>query len=324
MDEMKAVTLFITLSKKDFDFMELTIPHIIKGCNYPFKQIILLVDPSNAEGFHRKFDINIKFETFWNKCSVLAGHLENAIVLEINQDRNKLKQITEKYFGRSVYEVKDFRGNLWYGFILGIESALTNYVVHFDSDILIHSDNQYSWVKEGLEIIDKYEDIISVSPLPGPPRKDKKLIQDKDVNWILDERGFYKFRSFSTREFLIKKSRIYCNFLPLPIKYSSWKRHLWSKVFGGSALWPLEWLIDSRLNESLHFRADIASGKSWTLHTPDHGVEFCNYLPDIIRAVENNRFPLENAGKYDLDLYAFVKLIDSEKMERANVGKSEK
>lgn len=313
MDEIKEVCLFITLSKNDFDFIEHTVPHIVKGCNYPFKQIILLVDQSKAKGFHRKFENAVKFEAFWNKCCKIAEYFNNAIVFQIDYDRLIIKKITKKYFGRPIYNVKDFRGNLLYGFIFGIESASTDYVVHFDSDILIHSATEYSWVKEGLGILDNHDDIISIAPLSGPPRKDKKLIQDKDVNWFLDERGFYKFKNFSTRVFMIKKSKLFNNFLPLPIKHVSWKRYLWTAVFGGSSLWSLEWLMALQLKQRSFYRSDIASGKSWTLHASDHGEKFCRYLPDIIKAVENNRYPLENAGKYDFDLEAFVKLIESKK-----------
>lgn len=312
---MTEVSLFISLCKKDFNFIDHTIPHIIKGCNYPFKQIILLVDQSKAKGLHGKFEKFISSKKFFNQCEALAGQLKNAIVLEINYSRKKEEEITKKYFGRPVYTIKDFRGNLLYGFIFGIESSLTDYVVHFDSDILIHSDIQYSWIKEGLDLLDKYDDIISVSPLSGPPRKDKNLIQDKNVDWVFDERGFYKFQNFTTRLFMIKKSKMFNNLLPLPIKHVSWKKYLWSLVSGHSSIWALEWLIAFQLKQLKFYRADIASGKSWMLYTSDHGEKFCKYLPAIIKDVENNRFPIENSGKYDLDLEAFVKLIDSEKTE---------
>lgn len=72
----------------------------------------------------------------------------------------------------------------------------------------------------------------------------------------------------------------------------------------------LEKIISLQMKRMGVYRADISSGKSWTLHPPDHGPIFCQNLPKLIDMIERGEYPQENAGKYDLNLEAFLSAVN--------------
>jgi hypothetical protein len=68
--------------------------------------------------------------------------------------------------------VRDHRGVPLFGWIAGLEAAQTDFVVHFDSDLLLHQAPGHSWIDAGMALIQEDPLAMFVSPLPGPPASD--------------------------------------------------------------------------------------------------------------------------------------------------------
>jgi hypothetical protein len=221
---------------------------------------------------------------------------------DIDYSKNFRNRAYKKHFGKKMWETHNFRGYPILGSLFSIEQTETDYMVHFDSDMLLHQQSDYNWIEEGIKLLQKYKDIISVSPLSGPPTKNGKLIQQTEVGepHEHDEGGFYRFKTFTSRVFLIDRKR-FDLLLPLQTNIPL-KLRIKSYLTGNSLLPPWEDMVGNRLEKTPYFRVDLDSPKAWTIHPNLRGPELFKALPDIIEKIEAGWYPSGQGGYYDLKL----------------------
>jgi hypothetical protein len=201
-----------------------------------------------------------------------------------------------------MWQTHNFRGYPILGSIFSIEEAKTDYLVHFDSDMLLYQHCGYSWIKEGIKLLQQHQEVISVIPLSGPPTGNGNLLQQTEVGepYEHDPRGFYRFKTFTSRVFLIDRQR-FERLLPLRLKLplrSKIKNYLTRR----NTLPPWEVMVGNRLEETSYIRVDLDSPHAWTLHPNVRGQEFFQALPSIIKKIEGGWYPPGQAGYYDLRL----------------------
>ena len=63
-----------------------------------------------------------------------------------------------------------------------------------------------------------------------------------------------------------------------------------------------ETMVEEALTKSDMWRADLMTQKAWSLHPGDRSEEFYQLLPQIIDSVNQNEFPEEQRGHFDLRL----------------------
>jgi hypothetical protein len=157
----------------------------------------------------------------------------------------------------------------------------------------------------GIQLIDDVEQILFVSPLSGPPTEDGTLHQG-NTHYELDPRGFYVFKEFTSRKYLLSRKRLEQS-LPYQPLWISRKRKLLSYITGQSALWSWEVIASKKLRDTEFIRADMKDPRAWTLHTPDHGPEFVRNLSQLVGKVSRAQFPASQRGHYDLKLHDWIK-----------------
>lgn len=306
----KKVSLSILVARTDIPFMMHTIPHLVRMCNYDFYEKCLIIDTAPlSEQYRNRPGIGTLYQ-LRECCNKL---IEKGVVdrtIDIDYSKKTVKKTYKKHFGKFLKHTHNFRGYPIYGSIFGIEAVKGDYVLHFDSDMLLHQDKDFDWIGQGIKFLDDNEEIMFVSPLSGPPAQDGSLKQ-WGVEYEIDKRGFYRFKEFTSRKYLLKKEKFFSS-LPMEPQYISWKRRLASYLTGKSPLWNWEVMVAEHLKAKGCIRADLSSPKAWTLHTPDHGDKFIKYLPEIIQMIEKGRFPKENAGDYDLHLDRYIEMINRE------------
>ena len=220
-------------------------------------------------------------------------------IIEINYNKKVRKQIYKKYFGYDLGVTHSFRGCPVYGSIYAIENTETDYVLHFDSDMLFHCSHNKNWLKEAINLLLNNPDIMFVAPHPGPPRQDGEL-QQHGLKYSKKD-TYFRFDDFSSRIYFLSKKKLE-KILPIIPQYISWKRKLFQFLTGKSALRPWEINITYQIKAKKYIRADLRNPEAWTIHTPDHGPDFVKNLPAIIQKVEAGWFPESQAGDYDLIL----------------------
>lgn len=297
-------TLSILVARTDIPFIMQTIPHLVKECQFDFAERVLIVDTAPLSASFRNRPGIGTLEQLRECCQkLLDKHVVDKLV-DINYSKEYRKQVYKKHFGRNFTTTHDFRGYPILGSVFAIESAQSDYVVHFDSDMLLHQKVGANWIQAGINLMQKYPEVMFVSPRSGPPTLDGSLKQ-RGVHYERHEAGYYRFTDFTSRKFLVDRKRLE-NILPLKLEWTSWKRRWMSHFTGKSALWSWEYMVSQQLKATEYVRADLEDSSAWTLHTPDHGSAFIQALPQVIEKVESGNYPTEQAGDYDLQLEAWT------------------
>jgi hypothetical protein len=290
---MVECTLAILAGVRDTVYAGAIAEHIYRSCRFNFAEVLLVIDDCN-------FDDSVK-RLAEDRINALRSAIgENIRIAWISKFLSRKDEIAKKYFGVNIRADRDHRGIPMFGWIAGLEEAQTDHVLHCDSDILFYQDAESDWVSCAIDLIEKDPSVMFVAPRPGPPAANGALLGQSNT-FFVDNEGNYRFKTLSSRRFLVRKSRL-AALLPIQPVYTSWKRRLLMQCGAGNALSPWETCVSEKLQRSKYFRVHLGSSNAWTLHCPDHSPEWITALPDIIAKVESGSYPEKQAGLYDLQL----------------------
>ena len=297
---MSECTFVLLAGPRDSGFLKHTLPHLLRMCSFRFNEILFVAD--DLPTGNRSHDSEIENARFADLLQRLTR--DQTVTRCVHLSEFASASLAKKYFGSPVSTLRDSRSVPLFGWIAGIEAAQTDFVVHFDSDILLHQAPGHNWIRTGMSLIEEDPLAMFVSPLPGPPSCDGGL-RAQVVAPNLDKQGNFRFKTFSSRRFLLSKLR-FEKLLPTPLRYTSIKRRLLMQLGFGNAVWPWEYCVSCALQESKYYRVHLCSPKAWALHCPDHSKAWLHSLPAVIKRVEEGRYPTEQGGYYDLMLPAWT------------------
>jgi hypothetical protein len=297
--ESASCSIWFLVARTDVPFMMQTIPHIIKMCNYPFVQKVVAIDTSPLSGDYISRPCIGTFTELQQCCDKLlnSGVVDRIVNVDFSEDY--LDKVYKKHLGKSIGQTHNYRGAPVLGYIFLLEQARSDYIVHFNTDMLIYQGPDYNWIKEGIKAMRQYHEIACVTPLSGPPTKDGLLHQK--VPYERDPKGFYRFKQFTSRKFLVDIKR-FEKLLPLKI--------LW-KAGAGRKLDKWEIMVSHRLKETPFFRVDIDTPSAWALHSSyTHDQTLVQNLPQIIEKNESGWYPSMQAGHYNLHLRSWLEAME--------------
>jgi len=301
-------SVWILVARTDIPFMMFTIPHLLKMSNFPFTERVLAVDTAPLSGDKvSRPGVGTMEELRRNTQELLEKGIVDRVV-DINYDRNYQNQVYQKHFGFPLRQSHNYKGYPILGTIFTIEECKSDYMLHFDSDMLLYQQSDFSWVEEGMKLSEKHPEIMSFRPLTGPPSSENNIYQKKDYQY--DANGFYKFKFFGSRAYLINK-KTFDKLLPLPIIWRPYRKKIMEKLpnqlqtllnytFNKGKLDSWEIMVSKQLEETGSWRGVLADKRAWTLHPKDRSPAFIQALPNIIERIEAGEFPEAQAGHYDL------------------------
>lgn len=292
-----------------------TIPHLVRACNFKFHKKVLVVDTAPLSGDKVNRPGIGTMSQLRENCAELIhqGIMDEAI--DMNYSPDYRRHVYQKHFKTSrVRPTHNFKGYPILGSIFAIEAVPGDFILHFDSDMLLHQTLGHCWIQAGMELIKRREDVMFVRPLSGPPSKEGGFFQKFDYS--LDPEGFYRFKFFGSRAFLLQKEK-FDRLLPLPILWGKYKNDWMTKlptsllteinaVFRRGALDSWEVMVSRKLESTQYVRATLTDPRAWTLHPIDRGTRFIDNLPSLIQRIEAGEIPSEQAGYYDLNLDAWL------------------
>ena len=305
---LPSCSLWILVARTDIPFMMYTIPHLVRMSNFPFKEKVLAVDTAPLSG-DKILRPGVGTMEQLRQCTeelLKTGVVDR--VVDINYDLEYCDRVYRKHFGSPIRKTHNYKGYPILGTIFTIEEAKADYMLHFDSDMLLYQQRDHSWIEEGMRLMEKHPEIMSFRPLTGPPKEDGSLYQR--VPYEQDSDGFYKFKFFGSRVYLIK-SQGFDQLLPLPIIWRSYRRKFMNKLplklkttlnslTGKGKLDSWEIMVSQQLERTKYFRGVLVNPQAWTLHPKDRSPEFIAALPRIIEKIEAGEYPSQQAGYYDL------------------------
>ncbi len=292
--------LSILVSRIDTRFMLQTIPHLVRTCRFPFTRRVLVVDTAPlGRRYRRRPDIGTAEELHACCTQLLQAGVVDAIA-PIGYSPPDRRRIYRKHFAGPMRRTHSHGGYPILGSIFAIEESRADFLVHFDSDMLLHQDSGFSWIDEGINLLREHPDLLAVLPRSGPPHQDGRLRQQEETGEAheRDTRGIYCFKTFTSRVFLIDRRR-FDRLLPLRPRLPVVEL-LRNYLTPHNTMPEWELMVGYRLQETAFVRAELTSTRAWTLHPDERGKRFEAALPDLIARVEAGYYPPEQGGYYDL------------------------
>lgn len=249
---------------------------------------------SNLEGLNQKLEKSQKSNSFK--------------ITAFSSEPNEVKEVNRIQFGKGFSETHCFRGYPIFGSCKQFLETDSKYVLHLDSDMIFYEAPEFSWIQEGIRIMEENEDILCVLPRGGPPTKDGLLHQGTTDYNVDENRGLYLFKNFTSRHYLMHRER-FISLLPMQPKWLSWREPIKSRCFGNGKMLCWETMVENALTKSHMWRADLMTDQAWSLHPGDRSELFYSLLHKILSGVKRNQFPEGQRGHFDLHLDEWTNFI---------------
>lgn len=298
-----------------------TIPHLVRTCAFPFSERTLVVDTAPLTGDKVGRPGIGSMDDLRDRCRQLLQDGVVDRVIDMDYSDAYRRRMYQKHLGNPLIRpTHNYKGYPILGTIYSIEAVSGDYVLHFDSDMLLHQQPGYCWIDEAIAILERRPTIMMIRPMAGPPLQPGTILQNTA---IYDPDGFFTFRTFGSRVYLIHRER-FDTLLPLPVMWRPFKREwmdrlptaaqtMMSYVTGIGKLDSWEKMVTQALQRRQDWvRVNMDNPKAWTLHPKDRGDRFIRALPDIIRMIEAGEYPPEQAGKYDMILDPWLQTLNLE------------
>ncbi len=292
--------LSILVSRIDTRFMLHTIPHLVRTCRFPFARRVLVVDTAPLRRRYRRRPNIGTAEELQACCGQLleAGIVDAIAPIDYSPDYRR--RIYRKHFSPPMRRTHSSGGYPILGSIFAIEESRADFLVHFDSDMLLYQDPGFSWIGEGIRLLRDHPDLLAVLPRSGPPSQDGQLRQQEERGeaYQMDPRGIFSLGTFTSRVFLIERRR-FERLLPLRPTLP-FVEILRNYLTSRNTMPEWEVMVGARLRTKGFVRADLTSPRAWTLHPDERGERFESSLPAVIARIETGNYPAEQGGYYDL------------------------
>ena len=295
-----SIQAFIFTARSDTSFIEITLPYLIKLIEKSNSKVSLILDTRNPSGVLGSTLSQSNLSEIKSKID----NIRNKLKFELITSHYNLKSIRSKnriQFNSPHRETHCFRGYPIYGSFRQFLDTDLKYILHLDCDMIFYEEPAFSWVQEGIRIMEENEDILCVLPRGGPPTQDGTLHQGTTPYQVDEKRGLYLFKNFTSRHYLIHRER-FLSLLPLKPLWLSWREPIKSKLFGNGKMLCWEAIVEHALTKSNMWRADLMTEKAWSIHPGDRSEDFYQHLPQIIDSVSKNEFPEAQRGHFDLRL----------------------
>ena len=229
----------------------------------------------------------------------LVPKYNNVRVHEIDYSQDTIDKITETFYKRTI-PTHDYRGAPIYGYLFGIYEARNDYVIHLDSDMFFGGMSK-TWIKEAVELLESDDQILSVSPLPGPPHPEKKLVKQIPYFNYKNKEYYFGFHSLSTRIFLCNRKNLFGQLRFHRPKLRDWAFSIYEKLPGVETL---EITIEKYMQRANLIRIDFKGEDPglWSIHPSYRSDEFYTKIPEMIDRVVKNDVPESQLGYYDFSM----------------------
>ena len=295
-----SIQVFIFTARSDAKFIENTLPYLIKLLEKSASEITLILDTRDPSGVLGSTLSQSSLSEISSKIENLQSNF-NFEFLATSYDSKSVHSKNRVQFNYPHRETHCFRGYPIYGSFKQFTDTEAKYILHFDCDMIFYEEPNFSWINEGVRVMEENEDILCVLPRGGPPTKDGLLHQGTTDYNIDEKRGLYLFKNFTSRHYLIHRER-FLSLLPLKPLWLSWREPIKSRLFGTGKMLCWESIVEHALEKSDLWRADLMTDQAWSIHPGDRSAEFYQLLPKIIDSVNRNEFPEEQRGNFDLRL----------------------
>ena len=309
---MGNVTLQINLSPGDPNYARETVPPLIEAHKDSVDEVLLVVDCCRPQGTRivdreRKFP-KPEFEKDLGEIRSISSSFEEAGLVDdvvfLEQGDDIIDHISSKYLRGIISETHDFGGTALMSYLAGLEIPDTQYVLHYDGDMLLHQKDEYDWCKTAQGFMEDKSEAVAASPRVSPPFAEERQMGDAPSvhpgRPFEPVEGGWKNDWFSTRCFLMDKKKL-AEYLPL-VQGRLFLETIVGKLVRHAYPRSPEIMFFKRIGKSGGWRLNLSSTKAWLLHPNNKGEKFLELLPRIQSAISEGTVPTQQRGHANVDL----------------------
>jgi hypothetical protein len=297
-------TFQINVAPPDLRHARLVLPHQLRVWAGQVDEVLLTYDvvaPARGRFADTWTEHRAEMDAF---LAELAATHANVRIGEVDVSPAARRAVAERFLdGVDDVPLKDSRGGPLYAYLYGLHDARHETVLHADSDMLFGGGSQH-WLGEAVALMDAHPEVLACCPLPGPPHPEGLLIdQDPAVPFGTEPYAFALANSFTTRIFVVDRARLVQRTGPWPLRPPVLLRSRLKAAFNRHPPYMMpEQMLSLALHEHGAVRVDFLGSAPgmWTLHPDGRSPNFYAALEEVIRRVEANDMPPEQAGVYDI------------------------
>ena len=304
----------LNLHPNDLGFVPHILPHQIRVWGPQVKRIHVTLDTHGlASGHYRTEGMDEKLKAMRALLADMATEHPKLVVDEVDYSDAARKRIARRWLDADDLPVKAYNGSPIYAYLYGMAAVETDYVVHFDGDMLFGGGST-TWASEAIARLESDPRCVVVNPFPGPPREDGEIYGHIGLRPVVNgpfgaperegEAMSYRAPFVSTRILVtgidLLRSRLGSNLRPTRPNV---KERAYAHLIGApTTSINLERLLSLAITRSGCYRVDMLGSAPgmWSLHPLDRGPAFIAGLPALIEAVENDALPNAQRGRYDI------------------------
>ena len=305
---MPSVSCFIFVARSDASFIKVTLPDLCAMVEKANCKIKVIVDASDPNGVLGRTLEQSKLTELLEILEEIKRRRSFDIEVFAPSHKEVLK-LSKIHLGKAYVETHCFRGYPVHASIRQFHNHESEYILHLDCDMIFHESPEYSWIKEGISLMEQNADILCVLPRGGPPTDNGSLHQGSTSYKVDKKRNAYLFKNFTSRHYLVHRKR-FLELLPIKPLWLSWREPIKSMLFGNGKMLCWESMVEHAMNRSNFWRADLMSHKAWSIHPGERSEQFRNLLPRVINRVNQGEYPDEQAGHFDLILDSWETFIN--------------
>ena len=302
------IQTYIFTARSDLSFLKYTLPALVKISEKGESKVSVILDTGKPTGVLGDSLVQHNLNEAVQEIEKIQTSDQFSFI-KTKYDSSTIKKTNRIQLGYPYKEPHCFRGYPIYGSFNQFLDTDSKYILHLDCDMIFYETPKYSWIQEGIRIMEEHEDILCVLPKGGPPTKNGTLYQGTTQYQVDEKRGLYLFKNFTSRHYLIHRER-FLNLMPMKPLWLSWREPIKSRLLGNGNMLCWEAMVEKALENSSLWRADLMSDQAWSLHPGDRSEKFYNLLPRIIGCVNRNEFPEEQRGHFDLKLSTWEQYLN--------------
>src|SRR5205085_4039017 len=215
-----------------------------------------------------------------------------------------IKELSAKYLRKLIMRTHDYGGCALMAYLAAFEVVDTKYLLHYDSDMLIHQSEDFDWTIEARELIEEQEKAVAATPRISPPFSKQRGLPDApslhEGRPLQTIKGGWRNDWFSTRCFLIDRWKVF-NYLPL-LKGRMLFETLAVKYLNRGYPRSPEIMMFRRIGGAGGWRLNLQTEKAWLLHPQNKPPLYLELLPEIQSAVKVGQVPEGQRGYSEVNL----------------------
>jgi hypothetical protein len=278
------VTFQVNLAPADFPHARHTLPHQLRQWAGQVDEFLLTTDLHRVRRGHFGEGWDERRAPLAALIAECATKYPNIRALDVDYDAAASRRVSDTFFRGRPVPAKDLRGAPIYPYYFGLEAARNDFVIHIDSDMMFGGGSQ-TWVQEALDLFTADPNVLTCSPLAGPPTADGTLPGQPAATTYGRKPTAFKFRWFSTRIFALSKRRFTERIGGVEPRRPEWRGAIRAALQGNPIADLAENVFSDAMVAAQMYRVDFlgAGNGMWSLHPPYRSAAFYEQLPDAQR-----------------------------------------